>query len=209
LEEEEQLEEEKEDDSSDDDEKKPRKVDDASEATPASRADGKNRPKTIRRTLAKRQEAVKKIVHGKLMKLQLKEIKTQQQQQQKDTEALTRKHNGDREALSSKFQAKITTTTKNQQTRDVSLQKKFKLDRENLVMKKHKLDKENLVKKHVSDQKQFKTDNVLHQKNQIKTAKIPQRDKIKEREVAMKQEEKEKANINKKGIEIIAKTTSG
>ncbi|GAM24627.1 hypothetical protein SAMD00019534_078020 [Acytostelium subglobosum LB1] len=142
------------------------------------------RPVTIRKTMEKRNEASKKVVNGKLMKLQLKEIKRLQQRQRKEEESQGRQHGKEKDDLLKQNQQRVVQQTKQNTSRDDKIQKTHRLERETL-QRQQKSDREQLLKRNVSEGKGQRGRVSDQQKQQQKEFKDTQKhqQKLKEYEI--------------------------
>ncbi|KAN0025672.1 hypothetical protein ACTFIU_010266 [Dictyostelium citrinum] len=147
------------------------------------------RPVTIRKTLEKRNDAVKKIVNAKLMKQQLKDIKKQQQKQQEEEEQLLKQQQKEKEDLLKQNAARATQQQKQSAAKEEKIQKQHKVEKETLS-RQQKVDREQLLKKNQSDCSKQRTKVTDQQKQQQKEFKDQQKQHQKQKEHEFKDQNK-------------------
>ncbi|KAK5576653.1 hypothetical protein RB653_007797 [Dictyostelium firmibasis] len=147
------------------------------------------RPVTIRKTLEKRNDAVKKIVNAKLMKQQLKDIKKQQQKQAEEEEQLFKQQQKEKEDLLKQNAARATQQQKQSATKEEKIQKQHKVEKETLS-RQQKVDREQLLKKNQSDCSKQRTKVTDQQKQQQKEFKDQQKQQQKQKEHEFKDQNK-------------------
>eukprot|EP01132_Coremiostelium_polycephalum_P003594 gene3594-4476_t len=147
------------------------------------------RPVTIRKTMEKKNEAMKKVINGKIMKLQLKEIKKQQQKQRKEEEAQHRQHQREREDLLKQNQSRSQQQQKQNSSKEEKIQKQHKIEKENLS-RQQKVDREQLLKKNQNDGRNQRNKVQDQQKQQQREFKDHQKQQQKQKESEFKDQNK-------------------
>eukprot|EP01133_Synstelium_polycarpum_P013331 gene13331-15677_t len=143
------------------------------------------RPVTIRKTMEKRNEAMKKVVNGKMMKQQLKDIKSQQQKQRKDEETQHRQQSKEKEDLIKQNQQRFSQQQKQNAAREEKSLKTHKMERENL-QRQQKSDREQLLKKNQADGRSQRSKVSDQQKAQQREFKDAQKAQQKAKETETK-----------------------
>lgn len=166
---------------------------DPTSPTPQERQPGRagtiNRPKTIRKTLQRRNEDMKIGINRKLVREQLKEIKAQQAKQQKDMENVQKQLQKDREDLTKNSQSKQQQQLKQQQAKEEKQMKQQRADRESL-QKQHKAEREQLTKLQQKETSQQQSKNSTQQKQQRKEHQEVQRLQQKQKGLEQKEQQK-------------------
>jgi len=147
------------------------------------------RPVTIRKTLEKRNEAVKKVVNAKIMKQQLKDIKKQQQKQRKEEDALLKQQQKDKEDLAKQNLSKAAQQQKQNSSREEKIQKQQKMEKDTLS-RNQKTDREQLLKKNQSEGRQQRVKVMDQQKQHHKEYKDQQKQHQKQKESEYKDQNK-------------------
>lgn len=147
------------------------------------------RPKTIRKTLDRRNIEVQRGMNRKIVKLQLKEIKKQQRLQAKEIEVQQKTQLKEKEDLSRQHQSKQLQLTKQQQTKEEKLAKTHKNDRDQ-HQRSQRSERESLGRQQQKESGQQQTKTSNHQKQQQKEHKEVQRLQQKQKDIEHKESQK-------------------